>query len=281
VDLPGEVEGFLAAPRHWSEVGLANISFGQGISTTALQLTTALAALANGGVLMRPYVVKSVLEPEGNVVKENRPRAVRRVVSAETADTVTQILKNVMEEGGTGRSARLSGYESAGKTGTAQKALANGRGYSDKRTGSFFGFAPADSPQIVVTVVIDEPQGSSYGGVVAAPAFKAIAEQVLPYMGVYPKGVTYLTRVGPQKKSAGEEAHWPPSVQAAALPVQEVPGVMPDFGGKSLRQVVLTAQRLGLDLKLTGTGRAVSQTPPPGQILQGQTRGLVRFEPAS
>jgi cell division protein FtsI (penicillin-binding protein 3) len=281
VDLPGEVGGFLAAPRHWSEVGLANISFGQGVSATALQLTTALAAVANGGVLMRPYVVKAVLEPNGNVLKENRPKPVRRVVSPETANLVTQILKRVMEEGGTGKAGALSGYETAGKTGTAQKALANGRGYSDKRLSSFCGYAPADNPQVVILVVIDEPQGSSYGGVVAAPAFKAIGEQVLPYMGAYPKGVTYLAKAGPKRIFSGEEsANSPPAQQAAPGTVPE-PGVMPDFSGRSLRQVVLAAQKLGLDLKLVGTGRAVSQNPPPGQVLQGRTRGVVKFAPPS
>ena len=281
VDLPGEVAGVLAAPRTWSEVGLANISFGQGVSVTALQLTSALAALANGGVLMQPYVVKAVLEPNGSVLRENIPKPVRRVVSPETANTVVRILKTVMDEGGTGWAARLSGYESAGKTGTAQKALANSRGYSDKRVGSFFGFAPADNPQVAIYVMIDEPQGNSYGGVVAAPAFKAIAKQVLPSMAVYPKGVTYLAKAGSGRMAWREENISPAPAHPASIQVSEEPGVMPDFSGKSLRQVVLTAQRLGLDLKLVGTGKAVSQIPPPGQVLQGQTRGVVKFSPES
>ena len=219
---------------------------------------------------MKPYVVKAVLEPNGKVLKENRPKPVRRVISQETAHLVTQILGTVMDEGGTGQAARLEGYESAGKTGTAQKALANGRGYSDKRIGSFYGFAPVDNPQVVITVVIDEPRGSSYGGVVAAPAFKSIGEQVLPYMGIYPKGVTYLTRMGPPKIPSRAEKGRTSLAHAATLePPPEEPGVMPDFSGKTLRQVVLTAQRLGLDLKLTGSGRAVSQNPPPGRVLQG------------
>jgi cell division protein FtsI (penicillin-binding protein 3) len=282
VDLPGEVSGFLPPPRYWSEVGLANISFGQGISTTALQLTAALSAVANGGILMKPFVVKAVLEANGTLLQENHPKPVRRVISQETANAVTQILKRVMDEGGTGRAARLTNYESAGKTGTAQKAFPNGRGYSDLRISSFFGFAPADNPQVVITVIIDEPSGSSYGGVVAAPAFKSIAEQVLPYMGVHPKGVTYLTKVGSSRLSKGnrgEETLAPSPVQGGNEGSTEEPGVMPDFSGKSLRQVVLTAQRLGLNLKLVGSGRAVSQAPPPGQVLQGQTQGMVRFEP--
>ena len=281
VDLPGEVPGFLAAPRYWSEVGLANISFGQGVSTTALQLTAALSAVANGGMLMRPYVVKAVLDPGGNVLKENIPKAVRRVISPETSASVIQIMKTVMDEGGTGRAARPTGFEAAGKTGTAQKALANGKGYSDKRLASFFGFAPADNPQVVITVMIDEPRGTSYGGVVAAPAFKSIAEQVLPGMGVYPKGVAYLAKAGSGRTSETEERVVAPAVQPAAPEASEDLGVMPDFSGKSLRQVVLTAQRLGLDLKLVGSGRAVSQNPPPGHVLQGQARGVVKFEPTS
>jgi cell division protein FtsI (penicillin-binding protein 3) len=280
VDLPGEVPGFLAAPGTWSEVGLANISFGQGVSTTALQLTAALAAVANGGVLMKPYAVKAVLDSNGDFVQENRPKAIRRVISPETAGKVAKIMKTVMEEGGTGKTARLAGYESAGKTGTAQKALVNGRGYSDKRISSFFGFAPADNPQVVITVIIDEPQGTSYGGVVAAPAFKSIGEQMLPYMGVYPKGVTYLARMGAGMPPSKEATPANPPTPLASVESED-PGVMPDFSGKSLRQVVLIAQRLGLDLKLVGSGKAVSQNPPPGNVLQGQTRGVVKFSPAS
>jgi cell division protein FtsI (penicillin-binding protein 3) len=281
VDLPGEVPGILTTPRTWSEVGLANISFGQGVSVTALQLTSSLAALANGGVLMKPYVVKAVLGPDGGVLKENQPKMVRRVVSPETTGTVVRILKTVMDEGGTGRAARLTDYEAAGKTGTAQKALANGRGYSEKRVGSFFGFAPLDNPQVAILVVIDEPQGNSFGGVVAAPAFKAMAEQVLPSMGVYPRGVTYLAKAGSARTARREENISPVPAQRAPVGVAEEPGVMPDFAGKTMRQVMLTAQRLGLDLKLVGSGKAISQNPPPGQVLQGQTRGVVKFAPES
>ncbi|MCX5906862.1 MAG: penicillin-binding transpeptidase domain-containing protein [Deltaproteobacteria bacterium] len=286
IDLPGEVSGFLPSSQHWSEVGLANISFGQGVSLTALQLATAISAIANGGDLMRPYVVKTVLDRQGNVLRENQPRAVRRVISRETARTVTSILKSVTEEGGTGKAAGLVGYEAAGKTGTAQKVSPSGRGYSDKRVASFIGFAPADNPQVVIVVIIDEPEGTSYGGVVAAPAFKAIGEQVLPYMGTYPQGVTYLANAGST----------PPLLQRTAAPEQrmavatgirnpseagEIPGTMPDFSGKTLRQVMQSAQRLGLELKLEGSGKAVFQNPAPGQGVQAGTKGLVRFQPTS
>ena len=286
IDLPGEVTGYLPPPQYWSEVGLANISFGQGVSLTALQLTTALGAIANGGVMMRPYVVKAIMDRRGNVpqiLKENRPKAVRRVVSQETAKAVAAILKTVTQEGGTGRAACLAEYETAGKTGTAQKASSSGRGYSDKRIGSFIGFVPADAPQLVITAIIDEPRGISYGGVVAAPVFKAIGEQILPYMGVYPRGVTYLAQASPRPSpsapvyDAEAKSVKPPARNAGKEAIEE-PGMMPDFSGKTLRQVLQTAQKLGLDLQLVGSGKAVAQTPEPGQVLQGDIRGMVRFQ---
>jgi cell division protein FtsI (penicillin-binding protein 3) len=233
---------------------------------------------------MRPYAVKAVMDRQGNVLKGNQPKVVRRIISQETARTVTSILKKVTQEGGTGKTACLSEYETAGKTGTAQKASSTGRGYSDKRIGSFVGFAPVENPQLVIMVVIDEPQGTSYGGVVAAPSFKAIGEQVLPYIGAYPKGVTYLAQAAPKH---------PPSLilpqanpKTGNSPIQntvkedsEEAGVMPDFSGKTMRQVVQTAQKLGLDLKFVGSGKAVAQTPAPGQVLQGENKGIVRFQP--
>jgi len=199
-------------------------------------------------------------------------KAVRRVISPETSASVIQIMKTVMDEGGTGRAARPAGFEAAGKTGTAQKALANGKGYSDKRLSSFFGFAPVDNPQVAITVMIDEPQGTSYGGVVAAPAFKH-CEQVLPGMGVYPKGVAYLAKAGSGWTAEREERAAGPAAQPAAPEVSEDPGVMPDFSGKSLRQVMLTGQHLGLDLKLVGSGRAVSRIRPRAMFFRGKFGG--------
>jgi cell division protein FtsI (penicillin-binding protein 3) len=279
IDLPGEVSGSVPAPQDWSEVGLANISFGQGISVTPLQLTVALAAIAHDGVLMRPYVVKAVQERGGQTIRENHPRALRRVISPRTAQAVRGILKTVLEEGGTGTAARIAGYEVAGKTGTAQKASATTRGYSDKRIASFIGMAPVENPQFVLTVLLDEPKGVSYGGVVAAPAFRAMGEQILPYIGVYPKGVTFLARAGSVKPPEGK---WLGDDSQTVLPTQSLssePGRMPDFSGQSLRQVVLAAQRLGLDLALRGSGKAISQNPEPGRMIRKDQKGWVKFQP--
>lgn len=279
IDLPGEVSGSVPPPQDWSEVGLANISFGQGISVTPLQLTVALAAIAHDGVLMRPYVVKAVQERGGQIIRENHPRAVRPAISSRTAQVVRGILKTVLEEGGTGTAARIPGYEVAGKTGTAQKASATTRGYSDKRMASFIGMAPVENPQVVLSVLLDEPEGVSYGGVVAAPAFRAMGEQILPYIGVYPKGVTFLARAGSVKSPEGR---LPGSDSRTILPAKALfsePGRMPDFSGQSLRQVVLAAQRLGLNLTLKGSGKAISQNPEPGRMIRKDQKGWVKFQP--
>ncbi|HJQ73739.1 MAG TPA: penicillin-binding protein 2, partial [Gaiellaceae bacterium] len=186
LELPGESGGIVRPVERWARIDLATHSFGQGVSVTPVQMAAAFGAIANGGQLMRPYLVRRVVGPAGRATLENRPLVVRRVVSERTAATVTALLRRVVEEkGGTGERARMDDFPVAGKTGTAQKVNPQGGGYSAKRIGSFVGFAPADAPRIVVLVLIDEPgAGSSYGGVVAAPVFSAIADAVLKRLGV-------------------------------------------------------------------------------------------------
>lgn len=182
IELKGEGRGILRSMNTWSKLELANVSFGQGVSVTPLQLTTAFSAIANGGYLMKPYLVKDILDKDGKVIKRNQPQIVKKIISGETASKVTEMLRDAVAEGGTGTAAALAGYDVAGKTGTAQK-VSGGRGYAgNKHVASFIGFVPAQSPELVVLVAIDEPEGVQYGGVVAAPAFKAIAETSLRYL---------------------------------------------------------------------------------------------------
>lgn len=182
IELKGEGRGILRSMNTWSKLEMANVSFGQGVSVTPLQLTTAFSALANGGYLMKPYLVKDILDKDGKVIKRNQPQIVKKIISGETASKVTEMLRDAVAEGGTGTAAALAGYDVAGKTGTAQK-VSGGRGYAgNKHVASFIGFVPAQSPELVVLVAIDEPEGIQYGGVVAAPAFKAIAETSLRYL---------------------------------------------------------------------------------------------------
>lgn len=187
IDLPGEVTGTVHELDKWSEISIGAISIGQEISVTPIQMTVAFATLANGGLRMKPFIVDHIEDAEGNLVFKNQPQVVRRVLSKETSAILTRILTQVVEEG-TGKRAATPGYRVAGKTGTAQKFDFATSNYSNSRlVTSFIGFAPAENPKIVISVIIDEPEGESpWGGTIAAPVFRRIAERVLPYLEVPP-----------------------------------------------------------------------------------------------
>ena len=190
IDCPGETAGSLSPFKRWTKVDAGTISFGQGISVSALQLITATSAIANKGILMRPYVVQAITDHNGRLIKSFGSRRIRRVISEKTAGTLSRIMQTVITEGGTGVNAALEGYSVCGKTGTAQKIDENGRYSYKKYVASFVGFAPVENPKIAVLVVVDEPKKQHYGSIVAAPAFKAIAEQTLDYMHITPKRKT-------------------------------------------------------------------------------------------
>jgi len=181
IDLPGEAGGIMRDPSGWSYVDMTTVPMGQGIAVTALQLAAAISAIANEGVLMKPYVVKEVLSDDGRPARVNKPSPVRKVVSKQTADKVKEILKGAVERG-TGRRAKIARYTAAGKTGTAQKVNPDGGYYKNKYIASFIGFAPCEKPLIALVISVDEPRGRHFGGQVAAPAFKNIMEKILPYM---------------------------------------------------------------------------------------------------
>jgi len=186
VDLDGEGKGILRGPERWSATSLAALSFGQEIGVTPLQILNAYSAIANGGFLMRPYVVSEIISPDGDIIKKTSPQVIRQVISRRTAETLKGILKTVVEEGGTGQKASIKGVSVAGKTGTAQIVDPRTGIYSkDRVVSSFVGFLPADNPVISLIVVVYEPQGGrGFGGTVAAPVFKRIAESTLIYLGV-------------------------------------------------------------------------------------------------
>ncbi|MBI3603041.1 MAG: penicillin-binding protein 2, partial [Nitrospirae bacterium] len=184
IDLPGEAAGLVKEPKNWGRRSLASMAIGQEIGVTAMQLVTAVSAVANGGWLMKPYVVSDVRDGKGQVVAQNGPQVRRRPISAETAKTLTTILEGVVTNG-TGTKAAVPGYRVAGKTGTAQKIDPQTGAYSSTLfVGSFTGFVPAENPRLAIVVIIDEPHAEAWGGVIAAPVFRRIAEQTLPYLGV-------------------------------------------------------------------------------------------------
>ena len=186
IDLPGEARGILIDRNKWDGLSLPTFAFGQGLSVTAIQIVNAYSAIANGGVLMKPIIIKSINKID--VAKDSAfgSKEVRRVISEQTAETMKSILKNVVDNG-TGQAAKLKGYTTAGKTGTAQKVDPATKKYSTKNyIASFCGFVPADNPQIVVLVLIDNPKGDYYAASVAAPIFARIAQRTAEYMNIPP-----------------------------------------------------------------------------------------------
>jgi cell division protein FtsI (penicillin-binding protein 3) len=268
IGLPGEGKGIVHHPRYWPPVVLNTISFGQGIAVTGIQLVTALSAIANGGVLMKPIIVERITNEKGETVQSFKPEVVRRVISEETAKKVSILLKMTTEKGGTGEGAVPSGYEVAGKTGTAQKVESFSGGYSEDRYHcGFMGFAPVVDPQIALLIMIDEPQGNIAGGVVAAPVFKAIMEKVLPYLNVHPKG-TLVVKSTSDFFSREETPETEPLIDQVKVGKGVEKMVMPDLTGLPKRKALSRVEGKGLIIKVSGNGRVVEQTPKAGAVLE-------------
>jgi len=270
--LEGEQGGNLRPAKQWGLIHLATFSYGYGFSVTPLQMTRAIAAIANGGMMLRPRLVKDVKDARGRLVEEFPVREVRRVVSALAARQVTEGLIMVTQKGGTGRKARVPGFEVGGKTGTAHKVDPLLRGYSkEKVKSSFVGFVPAHAPRLVIYISIDEPKMAQYGGVVAAPVFSAIAREALPYMGVEatePFTAEDMTEEEPEEAAEGVDPQARPWwFEEAVLAGAPAHLVVPDLRGASLAEVVNQAATLALRLEVTGAGFVVSQNPKPGALI--------------
>ena len=306
IDLPGEERGLLRSPSHWSGISIGEISMGQEIGATAVQITCAYSAIANGGILYPPRVVREVVQGErqGEVVAGSG----RRVVSARTAAQMREILAEVVENG-TGTLAQPAGYTAAGKTGTAQKIDSSGSYSKTHYIASFVGFAPVKNPAVTILVVIDSPVGAIYGREVAAPVFRSIAEQTLGYLNVPHDKPSPLPQVatsapaGSPRQTRGDRAGFPSlrsgftgeatspvrpvsyASDALASPVTEASMtlddgpmvVVPDLAGKTLRQVAEECQELGLDLHIRGSGLAVDQMPPAQAQVPAGSKVWVRF----
>lgn len=256
IDFPGEAEGIVMPLRDVGLVEAANISFGQGISVTPLQLINALSTIANGGTLMKPMLVRKIVDPKGDIVKEFKPTKIRQAISPKTARELTRILESVVVNG-SGTRAQISGYSVAGKTGTAEKPEAGG--YGEKRVASFLGFAPVDDPRLAALVVLDEPNcGITYGGVLAAPVFKSIVQDVLWYLEVPP---TYPSKALPR----GEEA--------------EEMTMVPDVRNLTIEDASTVLDSSGLRTRVEGTGKLVrDQIPKPGARVAYGTTVILYFD---
>ncbi|HEX7549285.1 MAG TPA: penicillin-binding transpeptidase domain-containing protein, partial [Candidatus Methylomirabilis sp.] len=178
--------GMIRRPKGWSGLSLSVLSIGQEVSVTPVQFATAFAALANGGTLMRPHVVRGLRTQDGALARQIEPVVVRRVISEQTARTMLEMLTSVVDEG-TGKEAAVPGYSVAGKTGTAQKVDPTTGRYSHRKiVATFVGAIPAEAPRLVILVVIDEPETLRWGGSIAAPTFREIAQDAMKYLKVPP-----------------------------------------------------------------------------------------------
>ena len=263
VELPGEASGMLRPPEKWSLLSNAVIAIGQEVAATPLQVAAATAAIANGGVLVQPHIVRHVVDRKGAIVSSAAAGQGERIMSDRTAAVLNEMLKGVVVRG-TGKGARLVEYVAAGKTGTAQKAVRGGY-HPDKTVASFTGYVPADRPRLVILVVIDEPRGGAYGGEVAAPAFAEIAEAALRYLDVPPS----IPRREIQLQAA-------PRLAAFSQPAEGIvpergaahsaaAAAVPDLIGLDARRAVAVATRAGFEVRARGRGRVTAQDPRPGE----------------
>ena len=298
INLPGEASGKVTSPKTWFGKTKYDISYGYGITVTALQLVTAISAVANGGQLMRPFVLRKIIGRSKQVLKEFKPKVIRRILSRETAWRLTRMLTKVTEPKGTGIRAAIKGIPVAGKTGTAQKPDPIYGGYSeDRHVVSFYGFAPAERPRLAAVVVINDPQGKNVaGGTVAAPVFGKVMGRALRYLGVASKEDTFhvARHRARKKKSSRHEPSYKKSTAKKAGHIKALshgeasPAMVtgprlavPDFKGLSLRKAVELALKQGVDLDPIGSGQAIRQNPLPGTVVRLGSRCRVVFKPPS
>ena len=280
VGLRGERSGVVWPPDQWAEITFANVAFGQGISVTALQLVTAVAALANGGKLLEPRIVDEVRNRNGEVVHRDDPTMVRQVISPEVAEQMAWAMSLVTVPGGTGTAAALEHFTVAGKTGTAQQVDPETRTYSSEMwISGFVGFAPAEAPEVAIAVFVDQPQGMRYGGRVAGPAFQEIAAEALARRGTTPIPTDQRFQLGddpPEIKPSslptpvGEETVILPArriLSQGSVELEEVSEV-PDFTHLTLRQAIDQAHRVGLIPRVSGSGRVIAQYPESGTPIE-------------
>lgn len=278
VDLPGEASGILRPTSRWSALSLASLAFGQEIGVTALQVTAALGAVANGGYVMKPLIVRQIEDKDGRPVKTFKPVALRRVLEPETIDTLTELLEGVVREG-TGRRAAIPGYIVAGKTGTAQKVDASGHYSMVDHVASFVGYVPASRPALVILASLDTPKGpKNEGGDVAAPLFARVAERALRRLAIPPDDQDRVLRaMTPPEHGRLRPAAYQPTALAAPL-AQGEPLRMPDLRGRPAREAAIEAARRGLVVELVGSGVVVAQSPQPGVEIEVGLTCVLRLD---
>lgn len=315
IDLQGEAEGILISAKNVKNVDLARIGFGQSVAVTPIQMITAACAVVNGGRLMRPYLVKAILDEDGSVVEKISPRVEARPISERTSETMRELLGSVVSEGG-GKNAQVDGWAVGGKTGTAQ-IYRDGRIEANLHIGSFLGFAPVEDPKVAVMVIVDEAQVKpDYGGTTAAPFAAQIFSEILPLLGVkktdgsaqraqvlmpdvtgmdLADARALLRERGIDSVADGEArlvtGQLPPAgaqvregfcamlyVTGETAPTPRDYAQVPDLTGKPVRESAQALREAGLQMDAQGEGVAVRQSPAPGQYAEPGDTVTVTFE---
>jgi stage V sporulation protein D (sporulation-specific penicillin-binding protein) len=255
VDFPGETPGLLKKLSEVGNVELANIGFGQGISVTPIQMVMGVAAIANGGYLLKPQLIKEIRSENGKLQKTSGTQVVRQVISAKTSERMRRMMESVVLNG-SGNRAYLQGYRVAGKTGTAQKVVPGKKGYS-QLIASFVAFAPADNPRLVAIVILDEPVGVHYGSVIAAPVVGNIFRDSLRYLGVKPQ-------------------YSPETLEKMAADSVTVP----DVSGMKVAEAVKLLKQNQIPYRTIGEGNLVyDQVPKSGTAIAQGTKVILYLDP--
>ena len=279
ITLPGGVKGILKKPNQWSKLTKTFMSFGYGVSVTPLQLIVAYSAIVNGGILYEPHILKSKTDKSGVVKYESSPIVIRRVISEETSARVKKILRRAVKNG-TGHLADLEEISVGGKTGTSRQII-NGKYSRQKYHASFIGFFPADSPQLVCLVIVNSPQTEKYGGKVAAPIFKKIAERIIntdlknfQQREKYNESKTadeliLKTFSNNDNKNKTSNASYVQGNNELKKNFEN--NLMPDLKGRTVREALISLNLLGLKYDIRGSGIVVSQSINPGiRVKQNQ-----------
>lgn len=276
IRLPGEESGIMYEAKNMYKPDIAIMAIGQGFAVTPLQMITAISAIANGGELLKPYIVDKIVDSAGNILKKGQKEVVRRVVSSKEAHDVRGMMEQVVSGGG-GKTAAIKGYRIAGKTGTAQKLAANGGYAPGKYIASFVGFVPSHNPEFAMLILLDTPKGVFYGSQVAGPVFKDTLQQILVARGLEPsdsEGLPSMEQFATKYKEKmrknldlRQKSQTMPNEKTDSLPVGSGEEKVPNFTGQNMRTVMQNMERTGFKLVPHGSGLAIRQSLKPGSTV--------------
>ncbi len=290
INMLGETTGTLRNTRDWSDISLAEIAMGHEVGVTGLQLAMAYSAIANGGFLLKPYIIQSVINEAGKTVYTEKPEVIRKVVNQDISAQLRDMLTSVVQSG-TGTAAHIPGWNIAGKTGTAQKFV-DGKYSQTKFVSNFVGFFPAENPQLLAVIILDEPRYPfHWGGVGAAPVFKRVMERIIMFDDSikFPKikapEIEQKLMLVDNLESNSNEHNSNTNVYmstTASVPSKMISKnkvvLMPEVRGMSLRKAITTLQDSGLRVKFSGSGRVVWQSPKPNTSIKLKTQCVLGLE---